>query len=109
MVFEDLHWIDSETRALLDSLAESLAATPMCLLMTYRPEYRHAWEGKANYTRISLDPLPPESVDELLDSLLGDDPSLKPLQASPGRNDRAESTLHRGERARAGRDAEPGW
>ena len=80
VVFEDLHWIDSETRALLDSLAESLTATPMLLLMTYRPEYRHAWEGKVNYTRISLDSLPPESVDELLDSLLGDDPSLKPLK-----------------------------
>ena len=80
MVFEDLHWIDSETRALLDSLAESLAAMPMLLLVTYRPEYRHAWEGKANYTRITLDPLSPENADELLDSLLGDDGSLKPLK-----------------------------
>ena len=80
LVFEDLHWIDSETRALLDSLAESLAAMPMLLLVTYRPEYRHAWEGEANYTRITLDPLSPENADELLDSLLGDDGSLKPLK-----------------------------
>ena len=30
LVFEDLHWIDAETQALLDSLVDSLASTPAC-------------------------------------------------------------------------------
>src|SRR5215468_7816913 len=39
LVFEDLHWIDSETQALLDSLVESLPTARMLLLVNYRPEY----------------------------------------------------------------------
>ena len=43
LVFEDLHWIDAETQALLDSLVESLPAARMLLLVNYRPEYQHGW------------------------------------------------------------------
>ncbi len=39
VVFEDLHWIDSETQALLDGLVESLPAARLLLLVNYRPEY----------------------------------------------------------------------
>ena len=39
LVFEDLHWIDAETQALLDSLVESLPTARMLLLVNYRPEY----------------------------------------------------------------------
>src|SRR5262249_36149029 len=39
LIFEDLHWIDNETRAVLDSLVESLGSTRILLLATYRPEY----------------------------------------------------------------------
>jgi hypothetical protein len=42
LVFEDLHWIDSETQALLDSLIESLPTARVLLLVNYRPEYHHA-------------------------------------------------------------------
>ena len=40
LVFEDLHWIDGETQALLDSLVESLPTAQVLLLVNYRPEYR---------------------------------------------------------------------
>src|SRR4029453_5976052 len=36
VVFEDLHWIDSETQALLDTLVESLPAARVLLLVNYR-------------------------------------------------------------------------
>ena len=39
VVFEDLHWIDGETQAFLDSLVESLPTARMFLLVNYRPEY----------------------------------------------------------------------
>src|SRR5205814_5392896 len=42
LVFEDLHWIDSETQALLDSLVEGVPAARLLLLVNYRPEYEHA-------------------------------------------------------------------
>ncbi len=40
LVFEDLHWIDAETQALLDGLVESLPTARLLLLVNYRPEYR---------------------------------------------------------------------
>jgi tetratricopeptide (TPR) repeat protein len=51
----------------------------MLLVVNYRPDYQHGWGGKTYYTQLRLDPLPPESADELLQALLGDDPSLAPL------------------------------
>ena len=80
LVFEDLHWIDTETQALLDSLVESLPTARLLLLVNYRPEYQHSWGSKTYYTQLRLDPLPPASADELLQALLGDDPSLAPLK-----------------------------
>jgi class 3 adenylate cyclase/tetratricopeptide (TPR) repeat protein len=79
LVFEDLHWIDAETQALLDSLVESLPTVRLLLLVNYRPEYQHGWGRKTYYTQLRLDPLPPVSADKLLQALLGDDPSLAPL------------------------------
>jgi two-component system, NtrC family, response regulator AtoC len=50
LVFEDLHWIDAETQAVLDSLVESLPTARILLLGNYRPEYRHGWESKTSYS-----------------------------------------------------------
>ena len=80
VVFEDLHWIDGETQTLLDSLVESLPAARLLLLVNYRPEYRHGWGGKTYYRQLRIDPLPPESADELLEALLGPDAALGPLK-----------------------------
>jgi predicted ATPase len=41
LVFEDLHWIDSETQALLESLVEILPTARLLLLVNYRPKYQH--------------------------------------------------------------------
>ncbi len=79
LVCEDLHWIDSETEALLNSLVESLPTARLLLLVTYRLEYQHGWGSKTYYTQLRLDPLPPTSAEEFLHALLGDDPSLEPL------------------------------
>ena len=80
LVFEDLHWIDSETQALLDSLVESLPTACLLLLVNYRPEYQHSWGSKTYYTQLRLDPLPPASAEAFLAALLGDDPHLAPLK-----------------------------
>jgi class 3 adenylate cyclase/tetratricopeptide (TPR) repeat protein len=79
LVFEDLHWIDAETQALLDSLVESLPTARLLLLVNYRPEYQHGWGSKTYYTQLRLDPLEPASAAEVLHTLLGDHPSLAPL------------------------------
>ncbi len=79
VVFEDLHWIDGETQALLDNLVDSIAPTRLLLLVNYRPEYEHRWASKTAYSQLRLDRLPAESTAELLAALLGPDPGLAPL------------------------------
>ena len=80
LLFEDLHWIDAETQALLDGLMESLPTARILLLVNYRPEYQHVWGGKTYYVQLRIDPLPPESADTLLTALLGEDQTLAPLK-----------------------------
>ena len=80
MVFEDLHWIDDETQAVLDAVVEGLPSARLLLCVNYRPEYRHGWGGKTYYRQLRINPLPPESADELLEALLGPDAALGPLK-----------------------------
>jgi tetratricopeptide (TPR) repeat protein len=80
LLVEDLHWIDAETEALLDTLVESLPTARLLLLANYRPEYQHGWGGKTYYRQLRIDPLPAESADDLLTSLLGTDMSLDSLK-----------------------------
>ena len=80
LVFEDLHWVDTETQAFLDSIGDSLPAAPMLLLVNYRPEYEHAWATRTYYTQCRIDPLRPESTEELLGTLLGEDAGIVPLK-----------------------------
>ena len=80
LVFEDLHWIDAETQALLDNAVESLPNARMLLLVNYRPEYQHGWGSKTYYRQLRIDPLQSEGADELLEALLGNDPGLQALK-----------------------------
>jgi tetratricopeptide (TPR) repeat protein len=80
VVFEDLHWVDAETQAFLDGLVESLPTAAILLAVNYRPEYQHRWNGKTYYRQLRIDPLPPESAEELLAALLGEDASVRPLR-----------------------------
>jgi class 3 adenylate cyclase/pimeloyl-ACP methyl ester carboxylesterase len=81
LVFEDLHWVDAESQTALDMLVNNLPTSRLLLLTNYRPEYNDHWTSKTYYTRLRVDPLPPQDADELLAALLGTDPSLEPLKA----------------------------
>jgi class 3 adenylate cyclase/tetratricopeptide (TPR) repeat protein len=78
LVCENLHWLDTETQAFLESLVDSLP-TIRLLLVNSRPEYHPPWGSLTSYVHLRLNPLPPTSTDELVQALLGDDPSLAPL------------------------------
>jgi class 3 adenylate cyclase/tetratricopeptide (TPR) repeat protein len=77
LVFEDLHWLDDESQGFLDGLAHSIPTARILLLVSYRPEYRHRWGGRASYHLLRVDPLSAATAGELLESLLGTDPSLR--------------------------------
>jgi class 3 adenylate cyclase/tetratricopeptide (TPR) repeat protein len=76
LVFEDLHWIDSETQAFLDNFIGILPTTQIMLTVTYRPEYEHHWGGRGCYTQLGVRPLRPLDAEQLLTYLLGEDKSL---------------------------------
>ena len=73
LVFEDLHWIDTETQAFLDSVVDSVPTARIMMLVNYRPEYQHPWGGRSYYTQLRIDALPAVNAGELLQALLGDE------------------------------------
>jgi class 3 adenylate cyclase/tetratricopeptide (TPR) repeat protein len=80
-VFEDLHWNDSLTLGLLNEIVGAAADARMLLVVSYRPEYQDEWKSRKNYRHVRLDPLPSDSVAELLAGLLGSDGTLPPLKS----------------------------
>jgi class 3 adenylate cyclase/tetratricopeptide (TPR) repeat protein len=80
VIFEDLHWIDAETQALLNLLVDAIGNARILLLVNYRPEYRHEWGSRTHYTQLRLNPLGRESAEEMLSAMLGDDKDLDPLK-----------------------------
>ena len=81
IVVEDAHWVDSETQAVLEALADGLPTADALLLLTYRPEYQHRWAGKMFFTQVRVDPLSAADAETLLRALLGEHPSLQPVLA----------------------------
>jgi class 3 adenylate cyclase/tetratricopeptide (TPR) repeat protein len=79
LVLENLHWIDADSRTLLDRLMDSLPSARLLLVLSYRPEFQHDWANRRAYTQVRLDPLPSPSASRLLRALVGDDPSVEPV------------------------------
>ena len=80
VIFEDLHWLDDGSRALLNLLADSIGTARVLMLVNYRPEFTHNWGNKTYYTQLRLDPLGAESGEEMLKALLDDGRDLVPLK-----------------------------
>jgi class 3 adenylate cyclase/predicted ATPase len=57
MVFEDAHWIDPTSRELLDLSLDRVARIPVVLVVTFRPEFQHAWSGQQHVTTLILNRL----------------------------------------------------
>ncbi len=101
VIFEDLHWIDAETQALLNLIVDGLATAGVLLLVNYRPEYHHQWGNKTYYTQLRLDPLGKESADQMLAALLAS-PALADLSADANRErPTVPSEAEDGQRVRA--------
>jgi class 3 adenylate cyclase/tetratricopeptide (TPR) repeat protein len=76
ILIEDLHWLDAASAAFVEELVGAAAGTRTSIVATFRPEYQAGWIGPPAAEELSLQPLDAESAVELLDELLGDDPSL---------------------------------
>ncbi len=78
LVFEDVQWLDSETRDALDALAERLPPRAL-LLASCRPPAEEGWAARAGARVLSVAPLDGAPAMALLGSLVGADPSVAPL------------------------------
>jgi class 3 adenylate cyclase len=78
MIFEDLHWIDPTSRELLDLTVERIAALPVLLVVTYRPEFQPLWVGGSQVTVIALNRLGRNEGARLVHRLAGNLGALSP-------------------------------
>jgi class 3 adenylate cyclase/tetratricopeptide (TPR) repeat protein len=76
LVFEDLHWIDADTEAIIEGFVDAAAGTRTLVLLNFRPEYRASWVGRTHYQQMALRPLDATAAGALLGDWLGSDPSL---------------------------------
>ena len=79
LVFEDLHWVDEGSQAMLSGLIEGFGGTRTLVLFNYRPEYSPPWAASECFEALELAPLRREDTRELLRDLAGEDPSLDGL------------------------------
>ena len=78
-LIEDLHWLDQGSETFLENLIDTVPGSRSLVITTFRPDYRTEWMQRSYYRRLALPPLDADATDELLASLLGEDPSLDGL------------------------------
>ena len=57
-VMEDLHWVDPSTLELLTLLVDQGPTARILALLTFRPDFRPPWTGRAHLTQVTLNRLP---------------------------------------------------
>lgn len=90
VVFDDLHWADSESVALFERLAEQ-GSGPLLLIGTYRPDALHRrhptaemlprLERRHAVTHVHLDRLSTREVGAFLGAVYGHEPSYRVIEA----------------------------
>ena len=80
LIFEDVQWVDAQSRSLLDLLADSIADADVLLVVTYRREFKSEWRGKENYSEVALQPLDVTTAEQLLSTLTPDVELPPPLK-----------------------------
>jgi class 3 adenylate cyclase/tetratricopeptide (TPR) repeat protein len=78
-LIEDLHWLDDSSRVFVAEFVRASAGAHTLLILTYRPEYAAEILRGSHCEQLALRPLGRSAVAELLESLLGEDPSLDGL------------------------------
>jgi class 3 adenylate cyclase/tetratricopeptide (TPR) repeat protein len=81
VMLEDLHWLDAASAEFVEGLVDAGADTRSLLLLNFRPEFDARWMRKGCYRQVSLAPLGPEAMAELLAARLGRAPGITALAA----------------------------
>jgi class 3 adenylate cyclase/tetratricopeptide (TPR) repeat protein len=76
-VVEDLQWLDPASETFLTNQVEAVSGSRSLLVVNFRPDYRAAWMSRSHYSQIALSSLGEAAGSELLEELLGRDPSVE--------------------------------
>jgi predicted ATPase len=71
LIFEDAHWADSTSLELLDRTIERADRLPVLVVVTFRPEFRAPWVGRAGVTPLALNRLARCHTATLIDGVTG--------------------------------------
>jgi len=71
LMFEDIHWIDPSSRELLDLAIGQMAAWPVLLMATFRPEFQTPWTGHPHVTILALSRLDRQHTATMVESIAG--------------------------------------
>jgi predicted ATPase len=72
MIYEDAQWIDATSRELLDLTLPRIGRLPVLIVVTFRPEFQHAWSGQPHVTVLALDRLGSGAGEVMVERLAGD-------------------------------------
>ena len=81
VVFEDLHWTDAETLALIDELARGVSGVRVLIVASHRPEYHPPRRAEGFPPGIELGSLPERAARQMLEDLLGSSDGLDGIKA----------------------------
>jgi class 3 adenylate cyclase len=76
LIIDDLHWIDPASEEFVESIVDAIVGTKTLLVLNFRPGLTAPWMQRSHYRQIGLAPLESSEATQLLDNLLGNDPSL---------------------------------
>ncbi len=72
-MFEDVHWIDPSTLELLELAMSRVDRAHVMIAVSFRPEFRHNWSGRANVTSHSLSRLSRSEVTKMIREMSRDE------------------------------------
>ena len=82
LLIEDLHWLDESSEAWVAEWVDAMASSRNLMIVNFRPEYHAAWMQRVHYQQMSLLPLGPDATRDLVQSLIGSDPTTSELPAA---------------------------
>jgi class 3 adenylate cyclase len=71
MIFEDAHWADPTSLEAFGRNVDQIAAHPVMLLVTFRPEFEPPWIGRPHVTTLTISRLTRYEVDAMIDRVIG--------------------------------------
>lgn len=74
MIFEDVHWIDPTSLEVLSRTVELVAAIPVLLIVTFRPEFDPPWTSQPNVSELTLNRLDRRDAGAIIERIVKNKP-----------------------------------